>query len=221
MKTKQLGVSHTATSPGRYRGLCLLIVLVGSYQLPNTFADGVSATVDEHIVAGRSLLATGHYGQAILELNSAVDTYVASEQKESEIRARLLLAKAQNKLGEFADASLNLEQAAVVAKFLGDGDLMAAVSTQLGNVVMVTGTPESAERLFRKAIHSAISDSVKAVAYNNLGNYYSTLSHTDQALASYSKVAQLANLNSQPQLVANALANSARLQLDTGNPDLW
>lgn len=177
-----------------------------------------SVAPNQNHIQGSAFLQRGQFNQAVAELSESVAQLAKSGEDVQEIRARLKLSRAQQGLGEYADAKVNLERARKISETINDDDLKSLVIGALGNVHLVVGPISIAEALLHEATDIARSEHIKAVAQNNLGNHYAIILNNRLALAAYRRAAQLADQSRKKMLTARALANVARLTLTTNEP---
>jgi len=167
------------------------------------------------------LLRAGSFGQAAAAAAMAVQAHGEAGESGRQLTALLLLAEAQQGLGDYRGAANALEQALVLAQDLGDDRRLAACLGALGNVHIALGPPSDAERYLRQAAElaeKAKAGALRAVILNNLGNHHAFQGNHEEARLAYAQSAEISTQAGNSALAGRALANAARLSLQAQSP---
>lgn len=173
------------------------------------------------LTEGAGLLRAGSFGRAAAAAAMAVQAHGEAGEPGRQLTALLLLAEAQQGLGDYQSAADALQQAMVLAQDLGDDRRLAACLGALGNVHIALGPPSEAERYLRQA--AALADkaqagALRAVILNNLGNHHAFQGNHDEARLAYAQSVAISKQVGNSALAGRSLANAARLSLQTQSP---
>ena len=211
-----------------FRSTKLLFALT-AYIAVESFGNSVAVPFAKATVSGNgpslsecaSQLRRGESIEAAICAKTSAAFYAEANNPALEIKSLILLAEAQQRIGEYRTAARNLVEALELAKQNPNNGQVAPVLGALGNIHIALGPPRVAEKYLTEAASLAEQTQahrLSAVILNNLGNHYGLQAKHAKALAAYANSARLAKRSANPMLVARALANAARVALFSGDP---
>ena len=175
---------------------------------------------ESSIAGSQRALVEGNFEQAAETAGVAADFYGSQAKPVREMKALVQLAEAQQAIGAYQDAALNLHRALSLAESTDERGYISLILGALGYVYLVLGSEDQAEQFLNKAASQAElvgSSALQASALNNIGNYHAFRGAEDHAIDAYIESARFAKLAEDNLLLARALANVARMSLEKGD----
>ena len=202
--------------PSGVLGLVLLIHLAVAAKLFSAEPAGESVNL------GSRSLQQGDFEEAIVRWTDAIDAYEKSGNPKGKVEALIKRAQSYQAIGQHRAALKDLESAQEIAKISGDRRQMTLTLASLGNLYMVTGPAEEANRHLQQSLGLAKelkSPEMLAVVYNNLGNLLASQKKWKEAVSAYDLSATHAATASDDLLAATALTNEANASRESSNFD--
>jgi CHAT domain-containing protein/Tfp pilus assembly protein PilF len=190
--------------------LGLLLTCIGDLSAAISAAEVSPA--DQLAVQGLQSFQRGELEQAVLSFTEASRLYESEGKLSRQSDALIQLSQAYQALGQYKEASKNLEFALTLAEKSGDRTQMALARATLGNLYIATGPADVAEKYLNEGLRIARevnNHDLSAIILNNLGNLLTAQKKYPEAVAAYTESASLAKSRNNPLLVARALINAA------------
>ena len=190
--------------------LGLLLTCIGDLSAAISAAEVSPA--DQLAVQGLQSFQRGEFEQAVLSFTEASRLYESEGKLSRQSDALIQLSQAYQALGQYKEASKNLEFALTLAEKAGDRTQMALARATLGNLYIATGPADVAEKYLNEGLRIARevnNHDLSAIILNNLGNLLTAQKKYPEAVAAYTESASLAKSRNNPLQVARALINAA------------
>lgn len=198
---------------------CLIVVTL-AVAAPALAADALSP--EQLFDRGQQAFQRGALPDAVTSWTAAASVYEKAGKLAERYAVLMPLAHAYSALGQYRNAVTTLETALGLAEGARDTGRVATVLARLGDAHLALGPPETAESFLRRSLDLARKvggSATAASALNSLGNLLATQSKYPDAVAAYTEGAGYARQAKQPALVARLLANAARAQRQSGQPE--
>jgi CHAT domain-containing protein/Tfp pilus assembly protein PilF len=190
--------------------LGLLLTCIGDLSAAISAAEVSPA--DQLAVQGLQSFQRGELEQAVLSFTEASRLYESEGKLSRQSDALIQLSQTYQALGQYKEASKNLEFALTLAEKSGDRTQMALARATLGNLYIATGPADVAEKYLNEGLRIARevnNHDLSAIILNNLGNLLTAQKKYPEAVAAYTESASLAKSRNNPLLVSRALINAA------------
>ena len=179
-----------------------------------------SSTNMEVIDAGRNSFNQGHYEEALVAWNIALEKYKSSDNKTVQARVLHYKADAYLAMGKNHKAVNTLKLALKLAKSNGKGQLATRIVGSLGTAYMLTNRVDEARELMMKTIKDErLSNNLylAAVVGNNLGNLLSQQGDYKTAIPIYTQAVKDAESVNNNELVTKGMVNISRAMVANGD----
>lgn len=200
----------------------LQILLMVSYFLFTQA--GLAATVttpEQYEQQGWSAFQRGAFEDAISSWQGAVRLYGQQGETKRQAEARLYLSQAYQAVGHSQEALNELHSALALANALADPLLLASGLGHIGNVYAAMGQEEEAAQYLDDGIRQARTQNdaqLTATIQNDKGNLLWAQGKFAEAIIAYEESHTFADKAGNSALVARALANTAKAQLNNQQP---
>jgi len=161
---------------------------------------------------GLNSFRRGEFEKAVLAWTEAARLYAKEEKLNEQSYALTRLSQAYQALGQYREATKQLELALVLAEKSGNRAQMALVLGVLGNSYIATGPVDKASQYLNQGLAIARdleNSALTAAILNNLGNLLTSQKRYPEAVKAYTESISLANVSSNFSLATRALANAA------------
>jgi CHAT domain-containing protein/tetratricopeptide (TPR) repeat protein len=164
------------------------------------------------------LYLNARYDQAIEYLRKSAAAYTSPAEAPRRAQLLVLLGSSQQKFGDVASAVKSLSEALALAQNLQNGNLIAAIAYQLGNLQSDEDDYTAAIINLKLAIETSGDPAEIISAYQKLGYCYNQLGRRDEAISAVRAGWQLAE-KSAPAQAASARSFYAVYLAFDGKPD--
>jgi CHAT domain-containing protein len=204
---------------GSIEGLAAEFLNVSTLLRPSCEARAVNGTTSSLYVAKAAGLPVSP--EEWLLAFDAPGTPPVGTGTEDVTTAALNLARAQQASGAYGESLATLTKALSRAENLDDPPAVAGLLAAAGNAQQALGQPAAAEKLLTRGslvLRGKEGSPLGSWIETDLGNYYATAGVRERARAAYTEAIAAAERGNDALAAAKALANAARLALESGSP---
>jgi len=189
-----------------------LLIVFSNPALADSFLASEVSPSEQHMEQGLNSFRRGEFEKAVLAWTEAARLYAKEEKLNEQSYALTRLSQAYQALGQYREATKQLELALVLAEKSGNRAQMALVLGVLGNSYIATGPVDKASQYLNQGLAIARdleNSALTAAILNNLGNLLTSQKRYPEAVKAYTESISLANVSSNFSLATRALANAA------------
>jgi len=185
----------------------------------DTLVSPKAPMADKYMEKGSLSLRMGAFGDALSDLEIALDLYQRTTDTVKQCEVLLMLSQAGSMTGQYRMALQYLESALPLARGLDDKRQTALVFNGMGNAYIGFGKCEQAYDNLHQGLAIAKESGypdVMAAILNNLGNLHIFRSNYQEALESYLESARQAEKAGNLSLAVISVVNGAKVTFQTG-----